>query len=141
MQVEQVMSQNVYYIPSTTSLSDAASSMRDHDTGFLPIGDDKDDRLKGVVTDRDIVVRGLAAGHNPQETTVADVKTDKVLYCYKADDIRDAAKSMREQQVYRLIVLDNKESKRLCGIISLGDIVQNGKEKLGGHTADGIMSH
>ena len=141
MQVKHAMSSNVKYIPSTTTLSDAAITMRDSNTGFLPIGDDSAGQLKGVVTDRDIVVRALAAGHNPEQTTVTEIKTDKVLYCYKDDDVKDAAKSMKAQQVYRLIVLDDKNSKKLCGIISLGDIVHNGKPELGGHTAEGIIDN
>lgn len=138
MQVHEVMSSNVRYIPSSTTLSEAAIKMHEIDTGFLPIGDSDHGKLQGVVTDRDIVIRAIAAGKDPQKTTVSDAKTDKVLYCFEGDSVESAAESMREQQVYRLVVLNNKEEKRLCGVVSLGDIVRGDKERLGGVTAKGI---
>src|SRR5690606_22928078 len=132
MQVHEVMSSNVRYVPSNTTLAEAAARMHEIDTGFLPIGDSDNDKLQGVVTDRDIVVRAIAVGKDPQKATVSDAKTDKVLYCFQGDSVESAARSMREQQVYRLVVLNNKEEKRLCGVVSLGDIVRNDKERLGG---------
>jgi CBS domain-containing protein len=138
MQVQDVMSSKVTYIPSNTTLAQAAVQMRDNDTGFLPIGDSDDEKLQGVITDRDIVVRSIADGMDPNRTTVKDAKSDKVLYCYEDDDISAAAKSMQEQQVYRLVVLNNESEKRLCGVVTLGDIVRHGEEKLGGVTAKGI---
>lgn len=125
MQVQHIMSSNVHYIPSSTTLSEAATMMLEIDTGFLPIGDPDKDKLQGVITDRDIVVRAIAVGKDPRQTTVSEVKTDKVLYCYQEDSVEKAAEHMRNQQVYRLIVLDGADSKRLCGVISLGDIVRH----------------
>lgn len=138
MQVQHIMSSNVHYIPSSTTLAEAATMMREIDTGFLPIGDPDKDKLQGVITDRDIVVRAIAVGKDPRQTTVSEVKTDKVLYCYQKDSVEKAAEHMRNQQVYRLIVLDGADSKRLCGVISLGDIVRHDGEELGGETARDI---
>lgn len=138
MQVKQAMTKEVHFIPSSTTLSDAARKMAVMDCGFLPIGDTSDDRLKGVVTDRDIVMRAVAEGKDPDKTTVAEVRTDRVLYCYEDDDVEDAARSMREQMVYRLIVLSNSKDKLLSGIISLGDIVQQDREQLAAETVKGI---
>jgi len=138
MKVQQVMSSNVHYVPSHTTLAEAACQMRDHDTGFLPIGDSDRDKLQGVVTDRDIVVRVLANGKDPNQATVQDAKTAKVLYCYENDSVEDAARSMRDNHVYRLIVLNNEREKRLCGVVSLGDIVRKDDPALGGRTAKGI---
>tara|TARA_R110000851_G_scaffold141976_2_gene280179 strand:- start:130895 stop:131320 length:426 start_codon:yes stop_codon:yes gene_type:complete len=141
MQVQQIMSTRVEYIPADTTLAQAAKNMRDRDTGFLPIGDSPQGRLQGVITDRDITVRGVAAGKDPENTTVNQVKTDKVLYCFQDEDVNDVANNMQDQKVYRLIVLNNHDEKRLCGVVSLGDIVRHGSAKLGGETAREISQH
>lgn len=141
MKVEDMMTADVEYVPTDMTLADAARCMKERDCGFLPLGDDPQGKLQGVVTDRDIVIRGVAAGCDVNETTVSEVKTDKVLYCFQGDDIRDVAYNMREQQVNRLIVLDSRDSKKLCGIISLGDILRRCDDtELAGDTARGIKS-
>jgi len=122
MLVSEVMTGNAVYVPATTTLREAAKLMKDRGTGFLPIGDTGQDTLEGVVTDRDITVRGIAEGMDPSSATVKEVETNRVLYCYQDDPIETASKSMREQQVYRLVVLDNKNDKRLQGVISLGPV-------------------
>lgn len=140
MKVQQVMTANVKYVPTETTLTEAARLMRDQDCGFLPIGDASDDRLLGVVTDRDIVIRGIAEGHDPNSASVDSMKTDKVLYCFRDDSVQDVANNMEDQQVYRLVVLDDPESKQLCGIISLGDIARAGMDRLTGKVATGIAA-
>ena len=138
MKVQDVMSRSIEYVPSSTTLAEAAIRMRESDTGFLPIGDSDHDKLQGVITDRDIVVRAIAEGRDPNSATVKEFKTNKVLYCYQNDSIESAADNMREQQVYRLVVLDDQSSKRMCGVVSLGDVVRHDHEHLGGETARGI---
>lgn len=140
MQVRQAMTGKAEYISANTTLSQAAQKMRDLDVGFLPIGDRQEEKLQGVVTDRDITVRGIAAGKNPDTTTVSSVETDKVLYCFEEDSLEEAATSMQKQKVYRLIVLNSPDQKRLCGIVSLGDILQHGEIKLSAETARAIMA-
>ena len=141
MQVQQIMSTSVEYVPTDTTLAQAAKYMRDLDTGFLPIGDSPQGRLQGVITDRDITVRGVAAGKNPENTTVDQMKTDKILYCFQDEHVNDVANNMQDQKVYRLIVLNNRDEKRLCGVVSLGDIVRHDSAKLGGETAREISQH
>jgi CBS domain-containing protein len=141
MLVEEIMSNDVEYVPTDMTLAEAARCMKARNCGFLPLGDDPQGKLQGVVTDRDIVIRGVAEGCDVNAASVSSVKTDRVLYCYQNDDIRDAAYSMRDQQVNRLIVLDSPQSKKLCGIISLGDILRRCDDlELGGDTARGIKS-
>jgi len=140
MQVRQAMTGKAEYISANTTLGQAAQKMRDLDVGFLPIGDKQEDKLRGVVTDRDITVRGIAAGKDPDKTTVSSVETDKVLYCFESDSLEEAATSMQNQKVYRLIVLNSPDQKRLCGIVSLGDILQHGELKLSAETARAIMA-
>ncbi|MEX2353976.1 MAG: CBS domain-containing protein [Gammaproteobacteria bacterium] len=140
MLVKEAMTGNAEYIHSGTLLVDAAKKMADLDCGFLPIGDSEQDKLQGVITDRDIAIRGVAGGLDPKQASVGEIKTDKVLYCFEDDDVKDAAENMRDQQVYRLIVLNNKDEKKLCGVISLGDIVRQGQDEVASNAAKGITS-
>lgn len=140
MQVQRVMSSPVDYVSSATTLAEAAMIMRDNNVGILPIGDSSEGKLQGVITDRDIVIRSVADHQNPDKTTVGDVKTSKVLYCFQGDPVEKAAESMRENQVYRLIVLDNRDNMKMRGIVSLNDITSHNKEQLGGETARGVSS-
>lgn len=139
MQIREVMTDHPEYVPTNTTLKEAATRMRELDCGFLPLGDDPNGKLQGVITDRDITIRGVAEGLDPNSATVKDVKTDRVLYCFEDDDMRDVAHNMEEQQVYRLIVLDNRDDKKMCGIVTLGDILRRtGNTVLAGDTAEGI---
>jgi CBS domain-containing protein len=140
MQVHELMTSKPQFVPSSTTLKEAAQKMRDLDCGFLPVADAREEKLAGVVTDRDIAVRAVADGMDPTTTTVTDIKSDGVLYCFKDDDVKQAAERMRSKQVYRLIVLDDRESKKLCGVISLGDIMRHDQSALAGETARGIVS-
>ena len=99
-------------------MREAAEKMRDLDVGFLPVCDGY--RFIGVVTDRDIVVRGLAEGRDPAQA-VADVMSTDVVYCYDDQDVSEAARVMEQHQIRRLLVLDR--DKNLAGIVSLGDVV------------------
>lgn len=125
MKIKEIMSDKPHYVSPDTNLQEAAQLMRDHNFGFIPVG--KDDRLIGMVTDRDIAIRAVAEGWNPQETKVSDIMTKKVLYCYEDDDLIEAAKSMRKMHVRRLIVL-NKD-KWMVGVISLADLASKGQDE------------
>ena len=138
MQVKEVMTRDARFVPAESSIEDAAKLMKELECGFLPIGDSKSDRLEGVVTDRDIVVRGIAAGLDPEKTPVSQVKSKGVLYCFETDPIESAARSMQDQQVYRLVVLDAPESKRFSGIITLGDVNRHQKSDLASAAASAI---
>lgn len=140
MKVREAMTGHAEYIPSTTTLKDAAKRMRDLDCGFLPLGDSADGKLLGVITDRDIVIRGVAEGCDPTTTHVDSIKSDRVLYCFQDDELKDAARSMHDQQVYRLIVLNNKQDKKLSGVISLGDITRHAQGSVAAQAAEGIVS-
>lgn len=140
MQIQQVMNTDVQFVPANTTLAQAATKMKEVDVGFLPIADSSNDSLQGVITDRDIVIRAIAEGKDPKSTTVAQAKTDRTLYCFETDDVDDAVASMKQQQVYRLLVLNNQQEKRLCGIVSLGDIARQNEETLGGEAVRDITS-
>ncbi|NHA14062.1 CBS domain-containing protein [Thioalkalivibrio sp. XN279] len=140
MQVSELMTAKPEYIHTNTTLREAARKMRDLDVGFLPVADSREQRLEGVVTDRDIAIRGVAEGCDPDTTCVSAVETDKVLYCFKDDDVEDAVASMGEQKVYRLVVLDDRDNKKLCGVISLGDVLRRHERKIAAKTAEGIVA-
>jgi CBS domain-containing protein len=121
--------------PSAT-LREAAEKMRDLDVGPLPVCGE-DDRLAGMVTDRDIAIRAVAEGLDPKKTQVRDVMTPKIIFCFEDQDVSEAARLMEENQVRRLVVLN--ERKRLVGIVSLGDLaVEGGDEEMAGHTLEAI---
>jgi CBS domain-containing protein len=137
MKVSEIMTKNPIKAPKSTSIEDAAKKMEELDCGFLPIGNDE--RLEGVITDRDIVLRAVAKGKSPQTTLVGDILTGRVLHCLEDDDVEDAARRMQQEQVYRLVVLDNERDKRLRGIITLGDISRQAyDEELVGETAEKV---
>jgi CBS domain-containing protein len=136
MQVKDVMTSGVECISPNTTLREAAQKMKELDVGPLPICGE-DDRLAGMITDRDITVRAVAAGLDPSTAQVRDVMTPNIIYCYEDQDISDAAHMMEQNQIRRLLVL-NRE-KRLLGILSLGDLaVDTGDEQLAGHTLEAV---
>ncbi|RJG05534.1 CBS domain-containing protein [Noviherbaspirillum cavernae] len=116
MRVAEAMTRDARIANPDQSIVEAAKMMADCDCGVLPVGEN--DRLVGMVTDRDIVIRALAKGKG--DAKVRDVMSKDVKYCFEEDDVDDVAKNMGDLQVRRLPVLD--KSKRLTGIVSLGDI-------------------
>jgi len=136
MQVKDVMTSGVECISPNTILREAAKKMKEFDVGTLPICGD-DDRLAGMITDRDITIRAVAAGLEPSMAEVRDIMTPKIIYCFEDQDISDAAHMMEQNQVRRLVVLNY--DKRLVGILSLGDLaVDTGDEQLAGHTLEAV---
>lgn len=117
MQVRELMTRDVYTISPNHTLQEAARLMQTIDSGFLPVADD--DRLVGTITDRDITIRAVAEGLDPQ-TPVSQILTKDVKYCMEDEDIEDLASNMAEIQVRRLPVVN--ADKRLVGVISLGDL-------------------
>lgn len=117
MRVSEVMSRGVRVASPDQSIREAASMMVELDAGVLPVGDN--DRLVGMITDRDIAVRAVGGGMSP-DTPIREVMTHEVKYCFDDDEIEDVALNMSEIKVRRLPVVNRQ--KRLVGIISLGDI-------------------
>jgi CBS domain-containing protein len=117
MQVREAMSDDVRIASPNQTIRDAAILMAKIDAGSLPVGDD--DRLVGMITDRDIAIRAIALGKGP-DTPVRDVMSQDVKYCFEDDDIGEVAQNMADIKVRRLPVLN--KSKRLVGIVSLGDL-------------------
>jgi len=135
MQIREIMTREPVVIGPDMVLRDAAETMRDLDSGVMPVG--QNDRLVGMLTDRDITIRATAAGKDPNQTRVEEVMTPDVVYCFEDDDARDAALKMEEHQLRRLIVLNR--DKRLVGILSLGDLaVHTADDGLAGEVAEAV---
>jgi CBS domain-containing protein len=117
MKVSDCMTRDVRVAAPNQSLREAAALMAELDVGVLPVGED--DRLIGMITDRDIAVRGVACGRGP-DTPVREVMTDSVKYCFIDQSLEEVSRNMGDIQVRRLPVVDRE--KRLVGIISLSDI-------------------
>jgi CBS domain-containing protein len=124
MKVSEIMTRDVCIANPGQKLRDVAAEMEKHDIGVLPVADN--DRLVGMVTDRDIAIRGISHGLGP-EARVRDVMSAEVRYCFEDDDIDGLAQNMAHEQIRRLPVLNDK--KRLVGIVSLGDLAtcRNGR--------------
>lgn len=118
MQIKDIMSRNVEMVSPETLLHDVAKKMQQKDCGSILVS--SDDRLVGVITDRDLALRCVAQSHDPDQTTASQVMTKEILYCRDTDEMEDVAKNMARNKVRRLPVLDS--DKKLVGIISLGDL-------------------
>ena len=119
MKVKEAMHKGVDWVSPDTPVTELAKLMREHDIGCIPIGED--DRLIGIVTDRDIVCKGLASNNFDARRAIArDVMTDGIHCCREDDDLAKAVLHMEKLQVRRLPV--SNKSKRMVGIISLGDV-------------------
>jgi CBS domain-containing protein len=128
MRVSEAMTRDVRIATPNQSIQEAALMMARIDAGILPVGDN--DRLVGMISDRDIAVRAVARGLSPKTTKVRKVMSGKVMYCFDDEDIEDVAHNMADIKVRRLPVLDR--DKHLVGILSLGDIATaNGPDPAG----------
>ena len=120
MRVSEAMTREVRVASPGQSIRDVAKIMAEIDAGAMPVGDN--DRLVGMITDRDIAIRAVAQGKGPDTPVREVMSTEKVLYCYDDEDLAHVAANMGEQQVRRLPVVNR--DKRLVGIVSLGDVAQ-----------------
>jgi CBS domain-containing protein len=117
MRVSTAMTRDVRVANPDQTIQDAAKMMSDVDAGVLPVGEN--DRLVGMITDRDIAVRAVAQGKGP-DTPVREVMTTDVKYCFDDEDTDQVARNMGDQQIRRLPVVNR--DRRLVGILSLGDL-------------------
>jgi CBS domain-containing protein len=123
MKLSEIMTREVEIIQPDDTMHTAAQKMRDRDIGFLPVCDG--DSLMGVLSDRDITIRALADGMDINVMLSRDLMTTPAIYCFDDQDVKDAAKLMGENQIRRLVIL-GRESERVVGVISLGDLARKG---------------
>ncbi len=134
MMVRDIMTKDAKFIHPDTTVKDAATEMEKLNIGALPVGED--DRLVGMITDRDIAVRTVAKGLNPNDTKVRDAMSEGVHYCYDDQELMDAADQMKAEKVRRLVVVNR--DKRLVGMCSIGDIVVLGDKKVAGDVLETV---
>ncbi len=137
MKVSEAMHEGVEWMGPETPLGELARKMRDEDIGAIPIGEN--DRLIGMVTDRDIVVRGLTERRDVAGMTAKDVMTEGIVYCYANEELGDALRIMEEKKIRRLPVMN--ENKRMVGILSLGDVSSAASHELAGELAAAVSAH
>ena len=138
MKVKDVMHKGVDWVSPDTLVTEVAKLMCEHDIGSIPIG--KDDRLIGMVTDRDIVCKGLAQDHfDARGATARDVMTAEIHCCREDDDLAKAVRHMEELKVRRLPVIS--KNKRMIGILSLGDVSHSAAADLLSECIKSVSAH
>ncbi|RUU13066.1 CBS domain-containing protein [Mesorhizobium sp. USDA-HM6] len=134
MKVGNCMTRDVKIANPEQSIRDVAQMMASLDAGVMPVGDN--DRLVGMITDRDIVVRGVALANGPDAKVRDVMSVGEVRYCFDDEDIEHVLANMGNLQVRRLPVLNR--DKRLVGIISLGDLAKSGEAAEAGEALGSI---
>ena len=135
MKVKDAMHKGVDWVSPDTPVTELAKLMRDHDVGAIPIGEN--DRLVGMVTDRDIVFKGLAQDNF--DATARDVMTAEIHCCREDDDLAKAVRHMEELKIRRLPVIN--KSKRMVGILSLGDVSHSAPTELLSECIKRVSAH
>jgi CBS domain-containing protein len=138
MKVKEAMHKGVDWVSPDTPITELAKLMRQHDVGSIPIGED--DKLIGMVTDRDIVCNGLAQnGFDVRRATARDVMTEGIHCCREDDDLAKAVRHMEMLKVRRLPVIN--KNKRMIGMLSLGDVSSSASADLLSELAKNVSAH
>jgi CBS domain-containing protein len=135
MKISEVMTRDVKTVRPDQTAKEAASFMLSEDAGSMPVSDGH--KLIGMVTDRDIAVRGVAQGYGP-DTPISQIMTDNIVCAHEDDDVEDIATKMSRAQVRRIPVLDS--NGRLCGIVSLGDLSREADEDCADQALQGVSA-
>jgi CBS domain-containing protein len=133
MKISEVMTRDVQTVSPDQPVQEAANFMLSADAGSIPVIEGE--RLIGMITDRDIAVRGIAKGYGP-DTPVRELMTDDLIVVRVDDDVEEAATKMSDAQVRRLPVIDSDE--RLCGIVSLGDLARESDDECSQQALEGV---
>jgi len=137
MKAKEAMHKGVEWVSPDTPIAVIAMKMLEQDVGAIPIGEN--DRLIGMVTDRDIILRAVASGKEVSGLTARDVMTEGIVWCRDIDEVNQAADVMQTKQVRRLPVID--QNRRMIGILSLGDISHAGSKRTTADVARGVSAH
>jgi CBS domain-containing protein len=137
MKVKNCMHKDAQWVSPDTPVKAVAKAMLEQDIGAIPVGEN--DRLIGMVTDRDIVVRGVANGKEISALTARDVMTAGIAWCRDSDDLTHAANMMQSKQIRRLPVID--KNKRMVGILSLGDLSTAGTDRTIAAATKAVSAH
>ena len=135
-QVKDIMTPDIKWMSPDSPVSEIAQTMRDMDIGFIPMAEN--DRMIGMVTDRDITTRAVAEGKNPAEVKGREIMTSKTYYCYDDQDVEEVCNNLGEIQVRRLPVVNR--DKRLVGVVTMGDLAQSASRPNIGQTEQQITA-
>jgi len=137
MKISQAMHRKADWASSETPVVEVARMMKKDDIGAIPIG--KDDKLIGMLTDRDIAIRVVAPGLDPAKTTAGEVMSKGIIWCRTTETVEDAIHLMDQKKIRRLPVID--DNKRLVGMLSLGDIAHSVSRDLSGEILHAVADH
>lgn len=137
MQVKDIMTSNVEALSPDASIRTLARKMRDLNLGTIPI--EEDGKITGMVTDRDLVLRGLADGRDPEKTFARDIMSKEVTFCYDDQDVPDVAHLMEEKKLYRLPVVTH--DGKMVGLFSVSDLAQHAAYELTGEVMHAVTNH
>ena len=137
MKVKDAMHKGAEWVAPDTAVSQVAKKMRELDVGSIPVGEN--DKLIGMVTDRDITCRAVANGKDMSKLTARDVMTKGIVYCRDGEDLDDALRIMESKKIRRLPVIDEK--KRMVGMLSLGDVSHSASRELSGELMAAVSAH
>lgn len=137
MKVRDVMHKQAVWITPEAQLPDIAAKMRGEDIGALPVGEN--DRLIGMVTDRDLALRAFSDSHDPLQLTARDVMSQPIVFCNEDSELDDAIHIMEDKQIRRLPVINNK--RRMVGMLSLGDVAAVASPALCQETMKAVSAH
>lgn len=137
MKVKEIMHSGVAWVDPSEPLASVATRMRKDDIGSVPVGEN--DRLIGMVTDRDIALRGFADGKDPLQMTARDVMSEGIVYCLEDEEIDDAVRLMEDRRMRRLPVLN--KGKRMVGMISIGDVAARAPASLSAEMLRAVSAH
>lgn len=136
MKVKDAMHKGAEWVSPDTPLTEVARKMKELDVGSIPVGEN--DRLVGMVTDRDIACRAVADGRDCDAVTAREVMTDGIIFCRDMEELDDALRIMEQKQIRRLPVIN--EQKRLVGMLSLGDVSQTAPHALTGEVTAAVSA-
>jgi CBS domain-containing protein len=137
MKVKDMMHKGVACLAPDATIKAVAMKMKELDVGAIPIA--KNGQLAGMITDRDIAIRCATNGKDLSKVTAGDIMTPGVVYCRDTEEVEDAARLMESKQIRRLPVLD--ESKRMVGMVSLGDISHALSQDVTGEVTKAVSAH
>jgi CBS domain-containing protein len=137
MKVKQAMHKGAEWVTPETTIAQVARTMKKLDIGSIPVGEN--DKLIGMITDRDITCRAVANGKDLGKLTARDVMTKGIVYCRADEDLDDALRVMESKKIRRLPVIDEKS--RMVGILSCGDVSHAASRELSGELMAAVSAH
>lgn len=137
MKVKDAMHKGAVWVEASTPVSEVAKKMKAFDIGAIPVGEN--DRLVGIITDRDITVRCVSEGKDCSQIPAKEIMTEGVVYCNEEEDLADAVRIMEQRKIRRLPVLNN--DKRLVGMLSIDDIAHAAPQSLTAEVMSAVSVH